>query len=179
MALFVDLSSLRQNPGRREHVSLQSDRIDGLEEGLTLRGPVKLEADLVGEDRKVALNGRVQAVIDTACDRCLAPVSYTLDFPLEETLISSHDVAVLAAHGADQEELENSSWIYDDVHLDLNYLVLDAIINQLPPQHLCREDCKGLCPHCGANLNNGPCDCNHTETDPRWAILAQLKDDKE
>ena len=88
--------------------------------------------------------------------------------------MSTHDVDVLAEHGGDREQLETENWIYDDVHLDLNYLVLNAILTQLPLRHLCRPDCKGLCPHCGANLNDGPCDCENTENrstlgDPRAA----------
>ena len=108
---------------------------------------------------------------------CLTPVTYPLDFEIDEVLMSTHDVDVLAEHGGDREMLETENWIYDDVHLDLNYLVLNAILTQLPLRHLCRPDCKGLCPHCGANLNEGPCDCENTEIDPRWAILAQLQDE--
>ena len=177
MALIVDLSSLRQNPGRHMSVALESDRLEGLTKGLTLAGPVQIEAALTGGDRLVNLHARVQATIETVCDMCLAPVSYPLDFELDEVLMSAHDVDVLADHGGDRETLETENWIYDDVHLDLNYLVLNAILIQLPLRHLCRPDCKGLCPHCGANLNEGPCNCENTEIDPRWAILAQLQDE--
>lgn len=177
MAMIVDLSSLRQNPGRRLTLTLESDRLDGLAEELTLQGPVVVNAELCGGDRRVALHARIQAQIETVCDLCLAPVSYALDFEVDEVLMSTHDVDVIAAHGGDREQLESENWIYDDVHLDLNYLVLNAILTQLPLRHLCRVDCKGLCPHCGANLNEGPCNCENTEIDPRWAVLAQLKDE--
>ena len=177
MALIVDLSSLRQNPGRRMSVSLDSDKLDGLTNGLALNGPVQIDAELVGGERRVTLHARVQATIEQCDDMCLAPVVYPLDFEIDEVLMSAHDVDVLAEHGGDREQLETENWIYDDVHLDLNYLVLNAILTQLPLRHLCRPDCKGLCPHCGANLNDGPCDCENTEIDPRWAILAQLQDE--
>lgn len=176
MALIVDLSSLRQNPGRRLTVSLQSDELEGLSNGLQLNGPVRMEVTLVGGDRRVMLHAQIQTEIETVCDMCLTPVSYPLDFEIDEVLMSAHDVDVLSEHGGDREEMESENWIYDDVHLDLNYLVLNAILTQLPLRHLCRPDCKGLCPHCGANLNDGPCDCENTEIDPRWAILAQLQE---
>lgn len=176
MALIVDLSSLRQNPGRRLTASLESDTLAGLESGLHLNGSVKVDVELIGGERRVSLHARVQAEIDTVCDMCLAPIVYPLDFEIDEVLMSTHDVDVLAEHGGDREEMESENWIYDDVHLDLNYLVLNAILTQLPLRHLCRPDCKGLCPHCGANLNDGPCDCENTEIDPRWAILAQLQE---
>lgn len=177
MALIVDLSTLRQNPGRRQHESLQTDVLAGLDAALTLNGPVSVEADFVGGERMVEMQARVQAKLDTVCDMCLAPVSYTLDFEISETLMSAHDVDVLTEHGGDREAYESENWIYDDVHLDLNYLVLNAILTQLPLRHLCRPDCKGLCPQCGANLNDGPCNCENTEIDPRWAALMQLKDE--
>ena len=177
MSLTVDLSALRQNPGRHFHASLESDHLDGLDQSLKLVGPVKMEAEFVGGNRKVEMQAQIQAQIDTVCDLCLTPVSYNLDFEVSETLMSSHDVDVLSDHGGDREKYESENWIYDDVHLDLNYLVLNAILTQLPLRHLCREDCKGLCPQCGANLNNGPCGCENNEIDPRWAVLAQLKDE--
>lgn len=177
MALIVDCSSLRQSPGREMTVTLESDHLAGLSDGLVLASPVRIEAQLTGGDRQVALHARVQATIETVCDLCLTPISYPLDFICDEVLMRAHDVDVLVDHGANREKLETENWIYDDVHLDLNYLVLDAIMMQLPLRHLCRPDCKGLCPHCGANLNDGPCDCENTEIDPRWAALAQLKDE--
>lgn len=177
MAMIIDLSSLRQNPGRTQALSLESENLEGLTEGLSLAGKIHLDGMLTGKDRSVAFAAHVTAVIGTVCDRCLKPLSYALDFELSETLMSAHDVDVLVAHGADREQLETENWIYNDAHLDLNYLVLDAILTQLPLRHLCRPDCKGLCPHCGADLNDGPCDCENTEIDPRWAILAQLQDE--
>lgn len=177
MAMIVDLSSLRQNPGRTQPLALESETLDGLTDGLTLAGTVHLTGTLTGGDRRVTLTAHVKATIETVCDRCLKPLSYALGFDISEVLMSAHDVDVLVDHGADREELESENWIYNDAHLDLNYLVLDAILTQLPLRHLCRPDCKGLCPHCGADLNDGPCDCENTEIDPRWAILAQLQDE--
>lgn len=176
MSLLVDLSALRQNPGRQFQTSLEANTLEGLDQALRLVGPVKVDVELVGGERRVEMKAHIQAQIDTVCDLCLSPVSYPLDFDITETLMSNHDVDVLSDHGDDREKLESENWIYDDVHLDLNYLVLNAILTQLPLRHLCREDCKGLCPQCGANLNDGPCGCENNEIDPRWAILAQIKD---
>ncbi len=177
MALIIDLSNLRQNPGRVQNVSLEADGLEGLDEGLSLDGKVFVDATLTGGERQVALTGRVRCTIATVCDRCLAPISYPLDFEIQEILMSTHDVDVLASHDGDKEMLESENWVYDDVHLDLNYLVLNAILTQLPLRHLCRDDCKGLCPHCGKNLNDGACNCENKEIDSRWAALAQLMEE--
>ena len=55
----------------------------------------------------------------------------------------------------------------------------EAVILELPMRFLCSEDCKGLCPGCGSNLNNGPCDCVKTEGDQRWAPLKKLLNNDE
>ena len=60
--------------------------------------------------------------------------------------------------------------------LDLQPLIRDALLLELPLAPLCSEDCQGLCPTCGADLNDGPCDCDHAPSDPRWAALDLLKD---
>jgi len=54
--------------------------------------------------------------------------------------------------------------------------VREQILLALPSRRLCREECKGLCPTCGADLNAGRCDCEQREVDPRWSALAELKD---
>lgn len=58
--------------------------------------------------------------------------------------------------------------------LDLEELILSDILLELPTKLLCKEDCKGLCPHCGCNLNHQSCDCNKAYHDPRWDVLNTL-----
>ncbi|MGQ0540872.1 MAG: DUF177 domain-containing protein, partial [Blastocatellia bacterium] len=62
-----------------------------------------------------------------------------------------------------------------DDSLDLNEIVREQILLNLPQQIFCKEDCKGLCPKCGANINLIDCNCNETEIDPRWAALNNLR----
>lgn len=178
MSLEIDLSSLRQNPGRTKDMVLESKHIEGLPNGLTLSEPVQVHLHLEASERQVMMTGHIDTGIDTQCDRCLVPVHYQLSFDFSESLMSTHDVDILCQHGKDRELLETEHWLYDSAHLDLNYMLLDKLLSQLPFQHLCQDDCRGLCPHCGINLNEDTCSCDNQEIDPRWAILAQLKDNK-
>ena len=66
--------------------------------------------------------------------------------------------------------------LVENDRLDLKELVLSDLLLNLPMKHLCREDCKGLCPKCGANLNEGECGCNRKPVDPRFAALRDLLD---
>lgn len=61
-----------------------------------------------------------------------------------------------------------------DYKLDTESLLRDDILLELPSKFLCKESCKGLCPKCGKNLNEGMCNCEKRETDPRLAVLKQL-----
>jgi uncharacterized protein len=60
-------------------------------------------------------------------------------------------------------------------HLDLRPLVRDALLLELPIAPLCRDDCRGLCPTCGADLNEGTCACEDPTSDPRWSVLDRLR----
>ena len=63
---------------------------------------------------------------------------------------------------------------YFDGSIDLSEAVADSVFTAIPVRDLCAEDCRGICPHCGINLNRGSCDCRETGVDPRWAGLASL-----
>lgn len=76
------------------------------------------------------------------------------------------------------EEEDNDDYILVDesFKLDLDELLRSDILLELPYKYLCREDCKGLCPSCGKNLNEGPCSCNLHQVDPRLEVLKKLID---
>ena len=70
---------------------------------------------------------------------------------------------------------ENDDYIFiEDNKLDLLPPVEEQMMLEMPSKTLCREDCLGLCPKCGKNLNEGPCTCEKHETDPRLAVLKTL-----
>jgi len=74
---------------------------------------------------------------------------------------------------SDPEEWETYP-IHGD-HIDLEPMAREAVVLGLPLAPLCRPDCKGLCPSCGADLNQGPCGCPPAAADPRWAALDALR----
>ena len=126
--------------------------------------PVAVSGHVRNMAGALMLTGEAEAELDTRCDRCLKPLELTLKVPVE-TLLA--------------EELEDEE--NDDIVLlekgavDVDDIFTTACILALDGKHLCREDCKGLCPKCGADLNEGPCGCEK-EVDPRLAVLAKLLD---
>ena len=122
---------------------------------------------VVGEIRVragvVLLSARARFVFHGQCDRCLSPFTQTYDVPLEHTLVAT------------LEDEENDDYILlDQYQLDLADLTMADILLELPYKSLCREDCRGLCPMCGKNLNEGLCGCTHKSVDPRLDVLGQL-----
>jgi len=95
--------------------------------------------------------------VETVCSRCLEPAFHDLDIILEEEFFPTVEVYTGAA-----------------IHWQ-EYTDDEAVLMSLPMQPLCSPTCQGLCPRCGANLNEGPHICEVEEIDPRWAALAQFK----
>lgn len=112
------------------------------------------------------LTGVAKGAMDTRCDRCLKPITVNVDVPVTTLL-------------AEQLEDEESDGIYllENGEADLREIFATACILAMDARHLCREDCKGLCDKCGADLNLGPCSCKK-DPDPRLAVLAKLLDEK-
>lgn len=106
------------------------------------------------------------------CSRCLADVDLRLDLRVEEEFLPQVDIDTGAALAPPEEP--GAFFIDPDHFLDLTEAVRQYRMMALPMQPLCREDCAGICPRCGQDLNLGPCSCPQETTDPRWASLADI-----
>ena len=134
--------------------------------------PIRLSFDCnkIGDEIFVAL--KTNTVVDLICDVCLEPFSMKLN----------ESVDILLAK--DQELVEREE---DDVYLipdstneiDITDSIKQTLLLAIPLKKVCRSGCKGLCPICGANLNENPCACERKKTDPRWDALKGIKFDKE
>lgn len=123
--------------------------------------PVRIEGILKNESEIFVLEAKGETKVSLACDRCLAPVAIEISFNIEERF--SHT-------GRDDEETET----FSGDQIDLADYVQRGILGALPMKVLCREDCQGLCPVCGKDLNEGDCGCDTTELDPRFESLRAL-----
>lgn len=134
----------------------------------TIEGRATRRADVV------RLVGKIRAGIEVYCDRCAAEI----DAPLEIEFDTSFTPAEVEKAAVENVELlagDLDRSVYEGGEVDVDDLMREQILLALPTRSLCREECRGLCPECGANLNEGACECGHKEVDPRWAALADLK----
>ena len=129
------------------------------------KSPVRVIATAVNRAGVVELN--VKAVFDytTRCDRCFVPIIKHME------LSFTHGLATELIDEENDDYIETP-----DYTLELDDVVISDIILNLPRKMLCRDDCRGLCPDCGKNLNEGDCGCGRQTVDSRLDILKQLID---
>jgi uncharacterized protein len=121
----------------------------------------------------VSIDGRVGTTVRLFCSRCLAPFAYDIETDFSVTAMPETD-SMAATGASDDIELaadEMNVIIYHGDSIDLGNEISQQIIMALPFKPLCRETCKGLCTRCGADLNNGPCQCNIREKNNPFEVL--------
>ena len=150
----------------------QPDELSWQDEDVQLCGPVQVQGRIIQANDEVQVTGHLQANVETFCDRCARAVPMALESVFDEVYVTLEDYQQSRAEDLQKDDLRVS--VYDGVALDLAEIVREEILLAVPGQVLCRADCRGLCLHCGADLNTTPCRCAETETDPRWAALKNL-----
>jgi uncharacterized protein len=166
----VPVTSLRRANGvRREEI--RRGRIGELRVADSVV-PSDAEASAVATldsvDGGIEVTALVSAPWRAECRRCLKPVGGELNCDVREVFRPRQP----GERASDDEE----TYPLTGDQLDLRPLVRDALLLGLPIAPLCREDCAGLCPTCGSDLNEGPCSCAAPDPDPRWGALEALRD---
>lgn len=129
------------------------------------KSPVRLDVVAVNRAGLVDLIVNAEFEFDTHCDRCFTEITKFMQFTF------NHRLAVSLNDDENDDYIETP-----DYQLDLDELATSDILLELPSKILCKDDCKGLCQKCGANLNEGQCKCNKSEVDSRLEILKQFID---
>ncbi len=133
---------------------------------------VQGEVNLLRTQRSILVRGKLSTEVELSCSRCLSPFRYPLTLNLEE----EYSPTVDAASGVPLPLPEDASTFTIDEHhiLDLTEAVRQYTLLAIAMKPLCRQDCAGLCPNCGKNLNLGNCNCPAPGIDPRWSELTKL-----
>lgn len=165
--LKVDLVELARK--KRSHLdeSLPADHPIVAGAGFRLVGPLELRLEVQEAMHDVVVLGRMETEVEIACRRCLVPVRTPVD----------QELTLLFRPGISQVEAEAEEIYSLPAHgteLDLSGAIREHLLLAVPEFVECQEPCRGLCPHCGVNLNETTCSCETSETDDRWAALRQL-----
>jgi uncharacterized protein len=137
--------------------------------------PVRVSLRINQSESQYVLRGHVETVAHTRCVKCLTDYDLTVDSEVNWV------VQVIAEPKKPEafEDLDDFWFIEKcQTHLDITSRVREIVLVSLPDNPVCREDCRGLCPRCGQNLNEGQCGCRREEIDSRWGPLKDLLKDK-
>ena len=133
--------------------------------------PMKVNGEITNTAGYMRMQLCASVDYHTHCARCLADVSGEFTLDLEKTVAPKEVLSDL-----DEDKLDDYA-IIEDGFLDVDEQLMEQIEVEFPLRFLCREDCKGLCSKCGKNLNEGDCNCEKREVDPRFAPLQKLLDE--
>ncbi len=165
--------------GREESFSEDEKTLNERLGGETTRSYIRFAAPLEVRVRifrsgtMVTVQSRVEAQAKATCARCLESFSLTLrsEYPITlrpKPMSPPPDEVELT-----RQDLETD--FYDGEEVDVSPLVQDQVLLAIPPKLICREDCRGLCPCCGKNLNRETCDCPTKAVDPRLEVLKNFR----
>ncbi len=130
------------------------------------------EVRLTRTDRGILVKGTLHTEVEVTCSRCLSLFSYPLVLNIEEEYFPITDVVSGASLPLPEEP---GCFTINERHiLDLTEVIRQYVLLVIPMKPLCREDCAGLCPSCGRNLNQGPCNCLLQGTESNSSELAKL-----
>jgi uncharacterized protein len=142
-------------------------------DAFSIAAPVDLAFDISRDKDRFVLEGRVKSTLELQCSRCLEPFDRPVDLPFDLRYLPR---SINAGEGEREiEEDDLTTAFYENDTIDLGQLMREQFYLSLPMKPLCSDDCRGLCPQCGTNLNRGDCACPSDWVDPRLAALAKLK----
>lgn len=152
----------------------QAGELDAGEFEFELQRPplVAGRVDRVGMDLR--LRGQIKTALTTPCDRCLQEVPIPAEIPFD-LLYTPEDPGTGKVGETEIQARDLDFAPYQNDQIDLDAMVLEQLELSLPTRVLCRDDCSGLCPQCGADLNFEQCQCAKM-IDPRWQALAEMKE---
>ena len=158
----VSVADLLRQPGHRREVELRGSVGELRSAGTVVVAgdEVDVRAGLEAIPEGVVADGQISSPWRAECRRCLKPVTGEVDVEFRELF--------------ERQPKEGETYALGHEEIDLAPLIREALLLALPLAPLCEAGCQGICPTCGADLNEGSCDCPPAGRDPRWAALDDL-----
>jgi uncharacterized protein len=172
----LDLRQLGRHGRSDEHVDRtfapEAFTAGPADDDYRIAAPVHLVMDVRKERDTYRVTGQVRTRLELECGRCLEPFEIPVESAFELRYVPATQNAGEGEREIEEDDLTTA--FYKDETLDLEELMREQFQLALPMKPLCSEDCKGLCPECGANLNRTTCTCAPKWEDPRLAPLKAL-----
>ncbi len=176
----LDLNEIAARLGTRLKYSIDEMPIEDIGSALKCVEPVTGEVTFTNAGSSIVARGSLRTAVELECSRCLRPYNLDVETQIEENMPLTHRGPESEPDAEERElpEEENEPLFVDNI-FDLGELLRQSILVNVPIKPLCSEQCKGLCPHCGRNLNDGQCGCPPDEEPALFAELAALLEDEQ
>ncbi len=171
--MFIDVSEIRKAPGQAFHFDLV-DHIQSMAVGndeIHFREPLKISLDVKNTGRILVFAGKITGDTELVCSRCLENYPFHLEAGFTEEFCHASDMAYVAEDG-----VETDIHVFEGNRINIDALISESVLLEIPMKSLCSENCKGLCAICGSNLNKNRCECKDESIDPRLAGLKKFFD---
>jgi len=162
----INVAQLRRMEGSSERYAFcepMSPLQFGKDEYVFLK-PLNVQLDVVNTGKSLLVNGKVSSEMGVTCSRCLKDFPFYLAFEFEDEWIPEEFA---------EENEEENAFIFEKDEFNIEDRILEHVLLHIPMKFMCSEDCKGLCPKCGADRNTITCACTDEAIDPRLEILSK------
>jgi uncharacterized protein len=172
----IEVASLAESGKDFEHqyqpgeLSLEDERVHLLDPQPFVRARIRIERG------RGKVTGKLNGHLQLECDRCLQPIASTVTAKFSREYVTAADYEAQQAVELSEDDMNLT--VFDGSVIDVDSLVREELLLAAPDQVLCQQDCKGICPSCGADRNAAACDCETVDIDPRWAGLKELVNGK-
>lgn len=164
--MTINVSTILKEIGGRINVdgNVQLADTDFLGELYHFEEPIKVKGHISNTGKCLILSATCVGVMSTQCARCTKTINVPIEFEMDESLVQNND----------DNSYDEDVVVFEGFEIDIDDMVADNFLMNVEGRYLCSEDCKGLCPQCGADLNVEECGCNNENIDPRWSTLIDI-----
>lgn len=168
----IDVTGLRKSPGEtlKYHFEEEFMPLNVDNNKYIFKGPVILDLSLSNTGRLINARGIVLGALELQCGRCLEPFEFTIRAEFEENYCQESEFAQNDETGIDIEECH----LIKSDKIDFTEAIYETMAMNFPMKPTCSENCQGICPICGQNLNLTKCNCQSNDIDPRLEVLKKL-----
>ena len=134
--------------------------------------PCRLSIKIIKSGSEIYINGKIGCGIELQCSRCLTPFEYKIDSPLNIIFRPAGELDKEGCYELQKEDLDIA--FYRDNLLEIDDIINEQLALNIPMKPLCIDECRGICPECGSDLNKMLCKCRDKDIDERFKILERL-----
>ncbi|MDP4182686.1 MAG: DUF177 domain-containing protein [Bacillota bacterium] len=160
----IDVSSIVKTNGASLAVKFNQEiaELKDVDSEVVFDEVVNFEGTLLNSSGVLKLAGNLKVGFTVKCSRCIKDIQNKMELKVKEDILE------------DSEKVDNEAYTYNNNYILIDSILKDNIILNLPVKQVCDESCKGLCPKCGTNLNEGTCDCKEENINPQMEVLRKF-----